>query len=198
MDNQNAVSTDALAGIAIGTAAINSALDIYDERFLFGADNVFAVRQLTYQALATHASAAMFGTNENNPSRVPLTISFEQAAMHLIENQAICTPGSILEISRDAIGDADVRPIVSDADDESAPGTAGGGDANAELSADMLDALRDLEPNVRSLLFEGLSADQRDTVEAAIANDAADASAPRATPPPAGWNSVGIRVGGEQ
>lgn len=85
-----------LASLALATTAGTSAIDIYDQNFLFGADNIDAVRRLIQDALRAHA-AATFGDNVRHDT-------FGRAASHLEDNQALCRPSHILSFVREAIG----------------------------------------------------------------------------------------------
>lgn len=91
---ENAASEqDAAAVLALATGAATSALDVYDQHFLFGADNIDVVRQLVMRALAAHALASF----------VRKTDRFDQATVHIEDNQSICRPSHILTLARQAI-----------------------------------------------------------------------------------------------
>ena len=91
---------DLLAVLSLATTASGSGLDVYDQNFLFGADNIDAVRQLTMRSLATHANTTLGEVNG----------SFEQVVMDLMENQHICTPTHIMTMTRQAIRAGEVEP----------------------------------------------------------------------------------------
>lgn len=89
--------SDALALLAVGTAAANSGIDIYEDQFLFGADNVYSVRDMTLRALKAHQDDI-----EDAVKSGRLT-TFDKAARTLVDHQNICTPGNILELVRASI-----------------------------------------------------------------------------------------------
>lgn len=78
-DKNTSRKEDILAAIGLMTGATASALDIYDEHMLFGAENIGAVEQLTKAALVEHAATVL-----STPQ-----ISFDTATRHLLDNQAI-------------------------------------------------------------------------------------------------------------
>jgi len=100
---------DAASILALGTSTATSGLDIYDQRFLFGADNIGSVEQLIIRTLTEQGNAAL---NQRN-------INFETASSEIFAHQAICTPTQILRLTREAIqnGTPQSRP-------EGAPTTA--------------------------------------------------------------------------
>ncbi|MFB0875256.1 MULTISPECIES: hypothetical protein [unclassified Sphingobium] len=79
--------------IALGSAAAGATIDIYEEHFLFGADNIDAVRSLTMDALSEHRTAVL----KTDPR------TFDSVILHLTDHQALCRPVHILALSRDAI-----------------------------------------------------------------------------------------------
>lgn len=95
-------SNNAVANVALGTGLTFSGLDIYTKNFLFAAENIDAVRELTTHALNVHSDAAR--------EQIPLT--YASASVHLLDNQNICTPASILALVRQAIKKGDVKPVV--------------------------------------------------------------------------------------
>lgn len=92
-----------LEALSLGAGAATSTLDIYESRFLFGADNVHEVRDLTDKALSAHKR----GVEQQGE------LHFEEALAHLIDHQVICTPGSILSLTQKAIAAGEVRPVPS-------------------------------------------------------------------------------------
>lgn len=104
-------STELLAGLSIGSALVISSLDIYEEQFLFDADNINSVRQLTFRALAAHSKAVL----DKKPK------GFDKAVRHLISHQMLCTPASILELTQKAIEKGTVKPRVNDGAENSVP-----------------------------------------------------------------------------
>ncbi len=89
---------DLIQGLAIGSAAATSILDIYDEHFLFGTDNIDSVETMTLKALDAHSSAVTKQTD----------IRFETGMKHLIDNQGQCSPQSILTLARSSIRNSDI------------------------------------------------------------------------------------------
>ncbi|MGY3229388.1 hypothetical protein ACVWWJ_000872 [Luteibacter sp. HA06] len=89
---------DRLAIITLGSSAALSGIDIYTRRFLFGAENVDAVRELTLNALSAHAAKV----NEDPPK------TYAVASLQLLDNQALCFPPRIAMLARDAIKNGNV------------------------------------------------------------------------------------------
>jgi len=96
---------DRLAVISLGSSAALSGIDIYTQRFLFGAENVDAVRELTLNALSAHAAKV----RELPPK------SYQAASRHLFDNQALCFPARIAMLAREAIKNGDVVAYTSGA-----------------------------------------------------------------------------------
>ena len=92
-----------LSALSLGAAFATSGLDSYEEHFLFGAENIDAVRDLTEKALAKHASETLKLE----------TGSFGQAVVHIIDNQTVCTPAHILALTREAIAEGRVQGRVT-------------------------------------------------------------------------------------
>lgn len=89
---------DRLAVVSLGSSAALSGIDIYTQRFLFAAENVDSVRELTLNALSAHAAKV----KEDKPT------TYEAASRHLLDNQALCLPPRIAMLARDAIKKGDV------------------------------------------------------------------------------------------
>jgi hypothetical protein len=84
--------------LALGSGAALAGISIVDQHFLFGADNIKEVRDLTFDALAANEEAiAEIGTP-----------TFDVAMEQLIEHQVICSPANILSLTRQAIQAGDV------------------------------------------------------------------------------------------
>ena len=98
-------------GIALGSAFATSTLDIYDEQFLYGTDNIDSVEGMTLRAMDAHARQAL------GQQAVP----FETAVMHLIDNQNICSPQSVLTLARSAIKAAVPKAEAKQPDGTAAP-----------------------------------------------------------------------------
>lgn len=95
-----------LAGLALGSTTALTGIDIYTQRFLFGAENVDAVRELTMRALETHRNAVLFPT----AAGVTAPATYDRVLVHLMDNQAKCTPRAISRLSRDAIAAGQLEP----------------------------------------------------------------------------------------
>lgn len=95
-------SNNAVANVALATGLTFAGLDIYTKNFLFAAENIDAVRELTTHALNVHSEAVR--------DQSPLT--YASVSVHLLDNQNICTPASILALVRQAIKKGDVQPTV--------------------------------------------------------------------------------------
>jgi len=85
----NLVSNAELAGISL-----------IDKHFLFEADNIADVRELTFKALAAHETGILQKG----------TLDFDTGVGQLIEHQAICTPASILHLTKLAIKATEITP----------------------------------------------------------------------------------------
>jgi len=104
---KNADTKDALiASLSLGVAGAKTALDIYARNFLFGAENVDSVRELTFKALAAHREKFV----------KLVGIGFEDTILNLIDHQNICTPSRIARLAKQAIANGQVvaRPISTD------------------------------------------------------------------------------------
>lgn len=83
-----------LAVVGLGTTAATATIDIYTQRFLFGAENVDAVRDLTLAALAA---------DQREFQKDPKNLVYDKVIRGLLDNQAICTPRHIALLARKAI-----------------------------------------------------------------------------------------------
>ncbi|KQN25338.1 hypothetical protein ASE86_03595 [Sphingomonas sp. Leaf33] len=99
-------SNDALTALSLGTSAASAGFRIYEQRYLFGAENVNSVRLLILTALADNASKA----SKTDDAK----LTYSQSVTHLINNQAICSPGHILQLVSEAIEAGKVVSIKSD------------------------------------------------------------------------------------
>ncbi len=167
-------AADTLALVTLGTSSAMAGLDIYTQRYLFGAENVDAVRELTLNALVAHADKAR--------SLHPAT--YQAVSQHLLDNQALCTPRRISMLAREAIQTGDIIP--------STIGSAGS-DALAQLGQDLdRKVLKDLgtvlnPPGAVSaaqagalywLLYSAASDTERTTVIRQMLKDLPDAGNP--------------------
>lgn len=92
-------TSDYVTALGIGSSAALVGLDIVDKHFLFGSENIHEVQQLTFKALVAHQGGILKKQDLN----------FERAMEQLIDHQIICTPASILDLTRKAIAAGDVR-----------------------------------------------------------------------------------------
>lgn len=92
-----------LTTLSLWSSVSTAGFDLYDRHFLFGAENVDAVRELILNALTVH-SAAVFAE--------PPT-SFEDAAVQIMDNATICTPPHILRLVREAIRNGELEPTIT-------------------------------------------------------------------------------------
>ncbi|MEM1133123.1 MAG: hypothetical protein AAGH53_09310 [Pseudomonadota bacterium] len=91
---------DFLEIVTLASTGTFAALAIYEEQFLFGAENIDAVRELTADGLSTHRTEVLKKSQ----------INFDVAVRQLIDHQMICTPANILELTKAAIKAGDVKP----------------------------------------------------------------------------------------
>ena len=98
LDGGGTGDLDRLAVISIGSSTALSGIDIYTQRYLFSAENVDAVRELTLNALNAHVQKV----SESPPK------SYAGASRHLLDNQALCLPPRIAMMARDAIKNGQV------------------------------------------------------------------------------------------
>jgi hypothetical protein len=96
--------SDAITAVALGTATFTSGLDIFDQNFLFGSDNISIVQELVVDALAVHANSTLTGDVGRRPA------TFEEASSNLIHHQSLCRPAGILRLVRSSIQNANVTP----------------------------------------------------------------------------------------
>lgn len=94
-----------ITALALGTAAVNSSIDIHTEHYLFGAENVQEVRDLTFRAI----SASEQAIRTSNP------IGYYAVANQLMDHQDVCTPGRIAQLAKLAIaaGEVEAAPAAT-------------------------------------------------------------------------------------
>jgi hypothetical protein len=92
--------SDALALLAAGTTLARAGIDIYEEQFLFDADNIAAVRGLTIRALDSSQQEILARD----------LATFDVAVRQLTDHQNICTPANILLLVRAAIDTGEIAP----------------------------------------------------------------------------------------
>lgn len=95
-----------LTGIQLVTTAATAGLNIYDQRFLFGSDNIDSVRDLVTRSLSTQADTALAKEGLN----------FESASAEILNSQATCSPSAILRLTRSAIQAGQPAADRTDAD----------------------------------------------------------------------------------
>jgi hypothetical protein len=76
----------ALSIIAVSGATLYAGIDTYTKNFLFGADNIEAVRTLTMDTIDINARAVL---------ATPPPLSFQNVAGAIMDNQEMCKPASI-------------------------------------------------------------------------------------------------------
>jgi hypothetical protein len=96
--------TLALSIVALSSATIYAGLDIYTKNFLFGAENIDAVRTLITAALDMHSGKVLADAS-------PWT--FQNAAGAILDNQEICKPASILALVKEAIKAGSAKVVAS-------------------------------------------------------------------------------------
>jgi hypothetical protein len=101
---------DWLTRLSLGSAVSTAALNIVDQRFLFGADNIDAVRGRVIRALGEQADQAL--------SRPDAELNFERASIEILNSQATCTPSGILSLTHNAIETAPVSASNSATDNK--------------------------------------------------------------------------------
>ena len=94
-----------LKWLALGTSSAIAGLDVYTEHYLFGAENVNAVKSLMLEELATHSGKALTLDPAN----------MEEAALQIYDNQDICTPAHIATSVRGAITKGTFSAAISGA-----------------------------------------------------------------------------------
>ncbi|WP_031358165.1 hypothetical protein [Caballeronia sordidicola] len=97
-------SKTAVSAVAIGTGAGFTGLDLYSKDFLFSAENISSVRDLTMTALKVHRAAAL--------KAAPAT--YPDVVLALQYNQDLCTPMRIASLVRQAIATGHVSADGSD------------------------------------------------------------------------------------
>jgi hypothetical protein len=110
-----------LEALTLGSNFATAGLDIHDRHFLFGADNIDSVREMTLNSLSKHRVAVM----ERDLDTV------DDAVEHLVDNQTICTPPHILRLARQAI--ANSKPQTVNTEGEETGSQNGAPDLNAAV-----------------------------------------------------------------
>jgi len=162
-------NNDALTALSLGTSAASAGFRIYEQRFLFGAENVNSVRLLILKALSDNASQASTTTNEK--------LTYSQSVVHLINNQAVCSPGHILQLVSEAIEAGEVVSKKSDNPNPTPVETA----AEAELRQ-------------AKAVIEQLKKDKVVTPAQVVASEQKVVAAEPAPPPPVTTPSEGLEI----
>lgn len=89
------------SALSFGSVAALAGLQVYEDNFLFAADNIDDVRELTTTALKTHALAVKSLDKLN----------FDTALQYLIEHQMQCTPGRIKSFVKGAIKNGKFKAV---------------------------------------------------------------------------------------
>lgn len=109
------------SALSFGSVAALAGLQLYEDNFLFAADNIDDVRDLTTTALKTHALAV----------KSLGSLNFDTSLQYLIEHQMQCTPGRIKSFVKGAIKNGKFTAIDRNSGDTipfegaAAPATAG-------------------------------------------------------------------------
>lgn len=95
IDSGDSINNKYLTAIGLITGAASAGFESYERRYLFSAENMESVRELVLTALIDN-SKIILQTPESE-------MNFEQSIIHLINNQAICSPSKILQLVNGAI-----------------------------------------------------------------------------------------------
>lgn len=96
-----------IEALTLGSNFATAGLDIHDRHFLFGADNIDSVREMTLNSLSKHRVAVMERDLD----------SLDDAVEHLVDNQTICTPPHILRLARQAIANSKPQTVDTEGDE---------------------------------------------------------------------------------
>jgi hypothetical protein len=171
-DSGETINNDVLTALSLTTNVASSGFKIYEERYLFGAENVNSVRRLVLAALTADSAQAL----ETSDAK----LTYGQSVIHLINNQAICSPSNILEMVSDAIDQG--KPSSKPGDNQTQPGSD-------DAKVDSISEVTELKKLIDRLQREGkISAAEIAQVNATMATE-------RTSPPPdAGFDTVQTRV----
>jgi len=97
------VDNDLVTALGLATGITGAVFTSYETRFLFGAKNVNSVRKLVLEAVNSNAKVALTTTGDK--------LDYIQVVTHLLNNQAVCSPGNILELVTTAIDDSKVESL---------------------------------------------------------------------------------------
>ena len=105
----NNASQQSVEALAIGTAATYASIDVVTRQFLFGAENVTAVKELIGNALVKHSEKVASVVNEADAPE----LSFEVALISVLDNQAICLPRNVARFAKEAIAKGKVTAATT-------------------------------------------------------------------------------------
>lgn len=103
----------ALSIIALSGATLYAGLDVYTRNFLFGADNIEAVRTLTMRTLNGNADEILAQARNK-------TLTFQQVTAWIMDNQEICKPASIAAAVRVKLRGGNIDDIRAAGEDAAA------------------------------------------------------------------------------
>jgi hypothetical protein len=92
----------AAGAAALFTGTAYNGVDIYTRNFLFGSDNIWAVQDLTQNALKTHADAAFPNTGHET------AWTWDNTLLFISQHQDICGPAHIRALALEAISSGTV------------------------------------------------------------------------------------------
>lgn len=98
-------SQDAAAVVSLTVAGVSGGITVANANFLFGTDNIDAVRELIVRALATHHDQI-----EQAANTTPTLVTVPWALDQIQDHQALCRPAHILSLTRSAIKNGDIEP----------------------------------------------------------------------------------------
>ena len=112
IDNGDSIDNDVLAGLGLVTGAATAGFEIYEERYLFGAQNVDAVSELIEKALDVDADQKLkyFDGQNALSAGKPRDLSYTSSVDFLVDNQMICSPHRILRLVNKAIKAGEIVP----------------------------------------------------------------------------------------
>lgn len=100
-DTNGSKRADWEKGLSLASTATLAGLSIYEENFLFSAENIDDVRGLTKHAMAEYRKKVLSLTGH----------SFDTSVDYVLEYHMICTPGSIKGLVKSAIKDKKITVV---------------------------------------------------------------------------------------
>lgn len=101
------------SALSFGSTAVLAGLKTYEANFLFSANNIENVRTLTTSALMVHSQGVQAAQG----------LTFDSSVQYLIEHQMMCTPGSILHRTQEAIANQSLRAFNRSTGGDLTPGS---------------------------------------------------------------------------